>query len=69
MARVVHLEQPVINTVEVESLADTLKKIEAAGGKKVHGPNLIPGIGNHAHCVDPEGTMFGVLEPLKQNGR
>ena len=57
--------QAIINTVEVDSLEETLKKVEAAGGKKVHGPNQIPGIGIHAYCADPDGILFGVLEGLR----
>jgi predicted enzyme related to lactoylglutathione lyase len=56
-------DQAVINTLEVESLADALKKIEGAGGKKIHGPNEIPEVGMHAYCADIEGNIFGVLEP------
>ena len=56
-------DQAVINTLEVESLDETLKKIEKAGGQKVHGPNEIPGVGMHAYCSDIEGNLFGVLEP------
>ncbi|MHB9108145.1 MAG: VOC family protein [Armatimonadota bacterium] len=55
--------QPVINTIAVDSLDDTIARIEAAGGKKVYGPQDIPGIGRHAYCADPEGTWFGVLQP------
>jgi uncharacterized protein len=55
--------QPVINTIQVESLEETVARIEQAGGQKVHGPNEIPGVGRHAYCTDPEGTMFGVLQP------
>lgn len=56
-------DQAVINTLEVESLDDVLKKIEEAGGRKVHGPNEIPEVGMHAYCADVEGNLFGVLEP------
>jgi uncharacterized protein len=57
------LHQAVINTVQVESVEDTLAKIGAAGGKKVHGPHDIPGVGRHAYCSDPEGNLFGILQP------
>lgn len=57
-----HFPQGVINTIEVDSLAETLAKIEDAGAK-VHGPNEIPGVGTHAYCRDPEGVLFGVLQP------
>ena len=55
--------QAVINTIEVESLDETLKKVEAAGGKILGGPNQITGVGIHAYCADPEGNMFGLLQP------
>lgn len=58
-----HFEQPVINTIAVASLEDTIARIEAAGGSRVHGPHEIPDIGLHAYCADPEGILFGVLQP------
>ena len=59
-------EQAVINTIEVESLQEVLDKLEPAGGKMVAGPNDIPGVGQHAYCADPEGILFGVLQPIPQ---
>ena len=56
------LDQAVINTLEVESLAEATSRIEAAGGKVVHGPNEIPGVGTHAYFADPAGILFGVME-------
>jgi predicted enzyme related to lactoylglutathione lyase len=56
-------EQAVINTSSVEDLEATLKKIEATGGRKISGPNEIPGIGLHAYCADPDGNLFGILQP------
>ena len=58
-----HFPQAVINTVEVESLEETLEKVSSAGGKKIHGPEEIPGVGTHAYCEDPEGNLFGVMQP------
>ncbi len=55
--------QPVINTIGVESLQETLKKVRAAGGKTINEPSEIPGIGLHVYCADPEGNMFGLLQP------
>ncbi len=57
------LNQSVINTLEVESLEEATSKIEAAGGKVVHGPNEVPGQGTHAYFADPEGILFGVMQP------
>lgn len=58
-----HFDQAVINTIEVESLEQTLAQVDAAGGRKVLGPNEIPGVGTHAYCADPSGILFGVLQP------
>lgn len=55
--------QRVVNTVEVDSLADTSRTIKHFGGRLVGGPNTIPGVGQHAYFKDPQGTIFGVLQP------
>ena len=61
-----HFQQAVINTVEVESLEEMLKKVDALGGKLLHGPNEVPGAGLHAYCADPEGNVFGLMQPSSQ---
>jgi predicted enzyme related to lactoylglutathione lyase len=43
-----YFQQAVINTLEVESLPEMIAKVEAAGGRKVEGPNEIPKVGLHA---------------------
>jgi uncharacterized protein len=58
-----HFPQSVINTISVASLEDTVGRVEAAGGRRVHGPSEIPGVGTHAYFEDPAGIMFGVLQP------
>jgi uncharacterized protein len=60
-----HFPQGVINTSQVESLDEAIHKVESAGGRKLQGPNIIPGIGASAYCVDPEGNVFGIIEPVK----
>jgi predicted enzyme related to lactoylglutathione lyase len=59
-------EQAVINTLEVGSLEDMLAKVKAAGGRVVHGPNEVPGVGLHAYCADPEGILFGLMQPTPE---
>jgi uncharacterized protein len=59
-----HFPQPVINTISVESLEETRAKVEKAGGRTVQGPNEIPGVGTHVYCEDPDGTLFGLLQPV-----
>jgi uncharacterized protein len=63
-----HFDQPVINTITVESLEETLARVEAGGGTRVEGPHEIPGVGMHAYCKDPAGILFGVLQPVGQPG-
>lgn len=59
-----HFEQKVINTIDVESLEQTIDRIMEHGGRLVHGPNEIPEVGLHAYCADPEGILFGVMESV-----
>jgi uncharacterized protein len=61
MAR--HFPQPVINTVEVTPLDDVVAKVAAAGGTVMHGPNVIPGVGTHGYFKNPEGNIFGAIQP------
>ncbi|NIS82957.1 MAG: VOC family protein [Anaerolineales bacterium] len=61
-------QQAVINTIEVESLEEMLKVVDQAGGKTVFGPNEIPGVGIHAYCADPEGNLFGMMQPAEEMG-
>lgn len=57
-----HFQQAVINTVAVEFLDEMLEKVHDAGGTTVHGPNEVPGVGNHVYCADPEGNLFGMMQ-------
>jgi hypothetical protein len=52
-----------INTIPVQSLGDTLKKIEQRGGKVCVSKMGIPKIGWLAYAEDPAGNVFGVLQP------
>jgi uncharacterized protein len=61
-----HFQQAVINTIAVDSLEVALARIESAGGTKVHGPHEIPEVGSHIYCADPQGNLFGILQPLKR---
>ncbi len=59
------LGQPVINTVEVKAFKSAQAKIEKAGGRLVQGPYHIPNVGLHGYFADPDGILFGVLQPPK----
>lgn len=59
-----HFDQAVIHTVGVASLKEAMERVEKAGGRLVHGPNHIPGVGDHAYFADPDGTVFGLIQPV-----
>ena len=52
---------PVI-TVQVDSIDDSLKKIEAGGGTIVTPRTPIPGMGAFAYFKDSEGNTLGLFE-------
>lgn len=55
--------QPCVNTVNVTSLDETVKNVETSCGRCVVPKMPIPGVGWLAYCKDPDGNMFGVMEP------
>src|SRR4051812_36327447 len=50
-------------TITVENLDETLAKIEKAGGTFATHAMTVPGVGMLAYRKDPEGNLFGVLQP------
>ena len=58
-----HPGAPVVNTVSVASLDESIKTIESKGGKTVVPRMAVPDIGWLAYCTDTEGNTFGVLQP------
>ena len=52
-----------VNTIQVEDLAETGRRIEAAGGERVVRPAEVPGVGTVAYFKDTEGNIFGALQP------
>ena len=57
--------QKVINTIDVDALDEMIEKVNAAGGKLVHGPSEVPGVGMHAYCEDSQGVMFGMMQSFE----
>jgi predicted enzyme related to lactoylglutathione lyase len=51
-------------TIGVESLDETLTSIIANGGDIAVAKHEIPGIGMLAYFKDPDGNIFGVLQPI-----
>ena len=52
-----------IGHVLVEDLDETLRRIEAAGGKIVAGPMDIPDVGRMAIITDPQGAVLSAFQP------
>jgi uncharacterized protein len=46
-------------TADIEAAA---QRVEAAGGEIVYGPTEVPGGAWIAHCLDPQGAIFGLLD-------
>jgi len=51
-----------VNTIGVASADETLKAVEANGGKVIMPKFAVPTIGWLAYCSDTEGTAFGIMQ-------
>jgi predicted enzyme related to lactoylglutathione lyase len=52
-----------VNTIQVDDLAETQRRIADGGGQMVLEPAGIPHVGTVAFFKDTEGNIFGVLQP------
>jgi uncharacterized protein len=52
-----------VNTIDVADLDATVTTITGAGGMVVRSKQPVPGIGWQAYFRDPDGNLFGVLQP------
>jgi predicted enzyme related to lactoylglutathione lyase len=52
-----------VNYITVESIDESLKKVEKLGGKILVPKQQVPTVGWIAVAVDPEGNQFGLLQP------
>ncbi len=55
-------ETSTVNTIDVPSVDDYVKKVESNGGSIVRPKMAVPGVGWMAYFKDPEGTLFGMME-------
>ncbi len=53
-------------TTSVDNIDEILAKIEAAGGTVATEKMDVPGVGILAYRKDPDGNLFGVLQPMSQ---
>jgi len=49
----------------VENVEATAAKVKSQGGNVVHGPVAVPSGETIAHCVDPQGAIFGIVSPKR----
>ena len=55
-------QEPVVNYISVDSVADFSKKIEKLGGKICMAKTAVPQMDYFAVCQDTEGNAFGLWE-------
>lgn len=55
-------QQRTVVTMNVESVDDTAKAVQDAGGQVVVPKMAIPGVGWLIYCTDPAGVLFGAME-------
>jgi predicted enzyme related to lactoylglutathione lyase len=57
-----HPDQPVVNTIDVDSVDEFVKKVTDNGGEVAMPKMPVPGIGWLAYCKDTEGNIFGIMQ-------
>jgi uncharacterized protein len=57
-----HAQEPIVNYVSVDSVAEFSKKIEKLSGKICMAKTAVPQMGYFAVCQDTEGNSFGIWE-------
>ena len=50
--------------VGVKDIAESVEKVKGAGGIIKENIMDVPTVGKLAYCKDPEGNLFGIIEPL-----
>ena len=62
MSRRTESEPSTVNTIDVPSVDEFIKKVEASGGTIIRPKMAVPGVGYMAYFKDPEGNIFGLME-------
>lgn len=55
-------KEKVVNTINVSSVEESLKKVVACGGTIMHEKSVVPGVGYTAYFHDVDGNTFGIIE-------
>lgn len=50
-------------TISVDDIDGYIEKVKTAGGSIALEKMDVPGVGKLVYCKDPEGNLFGVLQP------
>lgn len=53
----------VVNTIQVDNIEETMKKISSNGGEVLTPKQTIPSVGWFVYFKDPEGTIHGAMQP------
>ena len=53
-----------VNTVDVEDLDETIRKVEANGGQVIMPRDEIPGVGWLAYIKEPGGAVLGLMQAM-----
>jgi uncharacterized protein len=61
-----HMNEPILDFVEVEDLDAVLLKVENLGGKITIPKTDIPGVGLVAMILDSEGNVIGLWKPVRK---
>ncbi|HZH35910.1 MAG TPA: VOC family protein [Flavisolibacter sp.] len=61
-------QQPVINTIGVHNIDQTIGLIKEAGGKIIRPKRAIPAVGWLAFFTDPDDNLFGILQEDSEAG-
>jgi uncharacterized protein len=51
-----------VNSIAVDSVDDSARKVEEHGGQVVVPKRTIPGVGYVVYCKDTEGNIFGIFQ-------
>jgi uncharacterized protein len=52
----------IVNTIDVDSVDEYIRKIKKEGGSIVKPKTSVPGVGYMAYCKDTEGNVFGIMQ-------
>jgi uncharacterized protein len=61
-----HLDEPILDFVQVEEIDAAVSRVEQLGGKIAQPITAIPGVGLTAMILDTEGNLIGLWTPIRK---